>query len=370
MGWVNNNGNPSAPVWVVMEQPYAKDTDKNFIMSSGLGYVWRKMMTEAGIPDFYITCRRPDLDDKFSMRIIENEIEYYKPPIIIPIEEAGRFFCPELSKAPLSPRSRKVLKDNESEISKYAGSLLTSDRISYPHYIIPSYGPHTIAANWSLRDIVLSLDLGKVREELKFFREHGCLQPLPQRELIYDDFQDLDELLFRLRRFESAALISNDIETVYPRGKSQFKGHPGYPIVASFSDSPSYAISFDIFRKSIVETRELWRYLAKLIWEIPQVGQFFFNFDAYMYEMLGFRMDLTRCHDTVIRHHILWSCLPHDLQFQTRQYTREPYYKDEGHGWSLKNMKNLKRYNCLDTAVDMEVYLGQEEEFKEKPWLL
>jgi hypothetical protein len=54
----------------------------------------------------------------------------------------------------------------------------------------------------------------------------------------------------------------------------------------------------------------------------------------------------------------------------TRQYTREPYYKDEGHGWSFKDMRKLKRYNALDVTVTYEVYLAQEQEFKERPHLI
>jgi hypothetical protein len=54
------------------------------------------------------------------------------------------------------------------------------------------------------------------------------------------------------------------------------------------------------------------------------------------------------------------------LQFLTRQYTREIFYKDEGHSWNLKNMNKLRRYNCLDVCVTYEVYDEQEEEFKRR----
>ena len=85
--------------------------------------------------------------------------------------------------------------------------------------------------------------------------------------------------------------------------------------------------------------------------------------------MLGFRIDKTKVVDTMIRQHILWPELPKDLAFMSRQYTREPYYKDEGHGWNMKNMTKLKRYNALDTTVTFEVYLAQEKEFDERPYL-
>jgi hypothetical protein len=61
--------------------------------------------------------------------------------------------------------------------------------------------------------------------------------------------------------------------------------------------------------------------------------------------------------------------LSHKLQFMTRQYTREPYYKDDGHHWTLKYMDKFRRYNCLDACVTREIYDAQELEFNERPQL-
>ena len=88
-----------------------------------------------------------------------------------------------------------------------------------------------------------------------------------------------------------------------------------------------------------------------------------------VFESLGFNISLEKVQDTLLRHHILWPELSHKLQFMTRQYTREPYYKDEGHGWSVKYMDRLRRYNCLDVCVTYEIYEAQEQEFKERPHL-
>jgi len=63
---------------------------------------------------------------------------------------------------------------------------------------------------------------------------------------------------------------------------------------------------------------------------------------------------------------LLWAELKHTLQFQTRQYTREPYYKDEGHGWNIKDMRQLKIYNCKDTMVTYEIYECQLLELAER----
>ena len=130
-----------------------------------------------------------------------------------------------------------------------------------------------------------------------------------------------------------------------------------------------YGISFNLFRNSPRENNILWRALDDLLKRVPCLGQNFFNFDALFFESLGFNIPLEKVQDTLLRHHILWPELSHKLQFMTRQYTREPYYKDEGHGWSVKYMDRLRRYNCLDVCVTYEIYEAQEQEFKERPHL-
>ena len=362
---IHPKGSPSSQVWVIVEKPYAGDKDKNFLFSCGYGYIFDKMMREAGIPDYYVVSRFPDLDDPHSSHDIFSDLEHYKPPIIIPLEESGKFLCSELEK---KFSKKKNFNDKDSDIAKYAGSLLVSPHLSYPHYIIPSFAPDTIIKDWSLRDIVVSLDLGKCRSELDYFRKNGRLQPLPERTLKYE-IEDYEELCSYLERFEKSSLLSNDIETVYTNTKSAYYPHPGYPITIGLADSIDFGISFNLFREKKNETRDLFRRLFNLFRKVPQLGQNFFNFDLFRYEALGFTFDLGNVVDTLIRHHILWPELSHKLQFQTRQYTRQPYYKDEGKMWNMKDMKQLRRYNCLDVCITMEVYLEQEKEFNERPYL-
>lgn len=371
MPYIKHRGNPNSRIWVVVEYPYPKDAERGYLFSSGYGYVFEKMMNSAGITDYYVISRAPDTDDKFSKIIIENEVNHYQPPIILALEEAGKHFCPELKK---SEFTKKSLAEGESEISKYAGSLLTSSLLNYPHYIIPTYSPDSISADWSMRDIVISLDLGKARSELEYWRKHAYnLEPLPRRTLV-NDIRDFGELLGYLDRFARVEMLSDDIETVYPKKNknksSAYEHHPGLPVVCGLADSKNFGISFELFREDKDETRILWRKLQEVYDRVPFIlGQNFFNFDLYRYNMLGFRINPYRVRDTLIRQHILFPELEKSLQFMTRQYTRQPYYKDEGHGWSFKNMLSLKSYNCLDACVTFEVYEGQELEFDRRPYL-
>lgn len=363
---IHHKGSPTAQVWVVVEQPYAQDKDKKFLFSGSYGYVFDKMMRDAGLYDYYVISRRPDLEERSSFVIIENEINHYKPPIIIALEEAGKHLCDELHKKQI--KQKGVIDEGASDIEKYAGSLLQSPKISYPHYIIPSFAPDTICKDWSLRDIIVSLDLGKAKSELDFYHKHGHLEPLPTRDLKYD-IQDFGELLGYLEGFEKASLLSNDIENIYTSKKSSFYPHPGEIVTIGLTDRVDFGISFNLFREDEKETVKLWQTLQRLFKKVPQLGQNFFNHDLFRYEMYGFEIDSFFVQDTMIRQAILWPELPKSLQFLTRQYTRQPYYKDEGKQWNMKDMRKLRRYNCLDVCCTLEVFLAQEDEFKERPYL-
>jgi len=366
--YIHSKGSPSSSCWVIVDRPLTGDVDKGYLYSAPMGYVFDKMMQDAGINDYHVTCRRPDVDNVQSIANIEGKLNQYKPPVIITLGVAGKWLIKEMNP---KYKKAKYSEDQDSEITKYAGSLMTSGDLTYPHYIIPTFEPQDIIRQWKMRDIVVSCDLGKAASELAYWRANGTLQPLPQREHKID-FESFDELLFIIDSMLHSPIISNDIETVYPRAATKtspsqfYKILPGYPVTLGLADRIDYGISFDFFRESTVETRELWKHLQKLFWEVPQLGQNFFNFDACFFEMLGFRIPLEKCQDTLIRHHLLWAELKHTLQFQTRQYTREPYYKDEGHGWSMKNMRMLKTYNVKDVCVTLEIYQAQELELKER----
>jgi DNA polymerase I-like protein with 3'-5' exonuclease and polymerase domains len=87
-------------------------------------------------------------------------------------------------------------------------------------------------------------------------------------------------------------------------------------------------------------------------------------------EALGFSDGVHLCDDTLVRHHVLHPEMSHKLDFQVMQYTRQPFYKDDGRGWQLRDgMIKLKRYNCLDACCTLEVFEEQEHEFADNPSL-
>lgn len=364
-------GNPSSPVWVMVKKPLPNDVDKGYMFSSSLGYVFDKMMRDAEIADYYVTVINPlDPTDPAAPNTSgswESALHQYKPTIIIPLDSAGKNMLPEMHKK-FKPKKGENPED-ASSISKYSGSILTSPNYNWPHYCIPTIGPMDIVRQWKLRDVVVSCDLAKAATEIEYFKKYGKLNPLP----IIDakiDFECFDELLCILQSYENSEYVSNDIETIYPKAPTKtqpsayYKILPGYPITIGLAASTTSGISFDLFRESKVETRELWRVLYKLLKDTPSIGQNFFNFDSNFYEMLGFRLPLDKCRDTMILHHLLWPELPHKLQFLARQYTRHPYWKDEGAGWTIKNMRAMKVYNVKDVCVTLEIFDEQMKEIK------
>jgi hypothetical protein len=363
---LETKGSSTSDVYVLVERPLAADADKGYLYSSGLGYVFDKMMQNAGIPDYCVKALRPDLQDNNSCGNWLGAITQYKPAVIIPLDGAGKWLLDQLRVF----KNTKKTRDSDSEIAKYAGSVMQSPRLNWPCYIIPTYGPAACVKDWKLRDIVTSIDLGKAASELAYFRANArTLEPLPQITSKID-FESFDELLYILDQMRGSEYISNDIETIYPRAPTKtqpsqfYKILPGYPITVGLATNTTFGISFELFRNSIVETRELWKRLAILLRDSFSVGQNFFNFDANFYEMLGFKLPLEHCRDTMILHHLLWPELPHKLQFLARQYTRQQFWKDEGAGWSLKNMAQMKRYNVKDVCVTMEIFYAELEEMK------
>lgn len=366
MPYIPHSGNPESKLWIVFERPFGSDTPKTELCSGGMGHAFKKMLSEANIDlaEVFLCSRKPDSENPTAVCSVESLLAHYQPPLILLVGEAASYFLPDL-------RPREGQDTFRTQLGKYAGSLLTSPNFSgWQHYAMPIASPDDLMKDWRERNVTTYIDLGKMKEELDYFKVNNSLKPLLVRELHFNEM-DTDEVLSYLNRFKSEPLLSEDIETCYPRKGSEYYGeYPGAPVTFGIAPSPTLGISFSIFRETPAATREVWKAMAGLHdGGAGIVGQNFFNFDSWFYSMLGFNLPLDRIQDTLIRHHVLWPELPHKLQFLTRQYTRQCFYKDEGKTWNMKNMSGLRHYNCLDVTVTMEVYLGQEVEFNLRPYL-
>ena len=375
---VSPRGSPKSRVWCITDTPYEKDGEKGYVFSCPYGFVFDKCWRDAGITESPFICSISSLDISsgnasgnsiVDFKGIISTLEQNRPPIICTLgKTATALFCPET--ATLESRKKGVQDEFETSLEKYAGSLLTCGDLSFEHYVIPLLKPDSVVNHWDYRFVYVNIDLGHIKEEVDFFDRNNKLQPLTKRELIVEPMYN--DLMTYLNDCLKVPLVSVDIETIRPLKStkiSELKGHPGYPYTVSIADSPYRGISFSLWDYTEDQTVKIFDELDLLLSSVPQVGQNYFSFDSHFLEALGFNLCLGRCQDTMLRHHLLWPELQHKLQFLTKQYTREPYYKDEGKGWSPKHKKKLMYYNTKDSTVTYEIYLGQELEFDDRPYL-
>lgn len=368
MSLIPNFGPETSPIWIVLDQPYNNDAPDNCILSGGYGYNFKKTWKLSGMSlnDIHIRSIKPTLGASYDeAKVLSNlltSIENHRPTLIIPLSDnILNYLVPDTTQ----------IKEENSSLRKWAGSLLTSKYILHPHYIIGSLSPEEVTKEWSYNEIQAFIDFGHVREEFEYYKKYGTIQPLPQRQLIVEpNYSDLISYLNSILHPTPLPYVSVDIETIRPKKKSFYYSlNPGYPYTIALAKSPKDAISFSLWDYTPEQCMVIWRLLNEILTKIPQIGQNYFSFDSHYLRALGFRLCLQQCRDTLIRHHILWPSLKHALHFQTRQYTREPYYKDEGKNFIVKYKKKFMIYNAKDAAVTYEIHDEQEKEFQERPWL-
>jgi hypothetical protein len=395
------NGDPESPIWAIIERPLPRDHEKGYLFSSAMGWHFFRICEEAGLPRPYVTCLKPEIDTMVNgakklyddTTIVEEFISnnclsdsifpgQHKPTIILLLGDVStvRFLPNTANRVKKTPSKKQkelgqsnVFTEDKASLDKYAGSILTSPYLDYSHYCIPTYDPWYVMDNWDYRDIQISIDLGHARQELEYYLQNKKLLELPARELITEPSYDiLMEFLWEVLDYKTREYpyTANDIETIRPVKNSRlYRGHPGYPYTNSFALSPYKAISYSFWDYTTSQLSQIWSITDAIYREVPIIGQNFFIFDFNHTNAMGFRVNINNIHDTMLRHHMLWPELSHKLQFLTKQYTREPYYKDEGKQWTPKQKKRLMNYNALDTAVDFEVFLREEDEFNERPYL-
>ncbi len=363
--YVGFRGDPRAPIWVVGEAPGADEDQAGVPFVGSSGRELDRMLSEAGL-SFGDICFvnpykvRPPLNDierfeetgitiKESEEQFYEELNDYKPAFIIPV---GGTALQILCGFTIDPR------DKESKISKWRGSLLSSEELSWSHFVIPNFHPAYILREWSDRDVAVFI-FRRVKEEFDYWRANGRHQPLPARELIVDpSFDESREYLRSLLNDDRP--ISADIELLARR----------VPICIALSNRRESAISVSYFDYPPREQAVIWKLIDELQRTKHIIGQNWTTFDANWVEALGFSSGVASCDDTLVRHHVLHPEMSHKLDFQVMQYTREPFYKDEGKGWTVREgLPKLKRYNCKDAACTLEVYEEQELEFAENPQL-
>ena len=368
LNYVGTRGNTNAKVCILGEAPGEKEDIKGLPFIGPSGYLLDKMLAEAGFRTSEVWFTNPiktrppnnkidRLDElgiptKMFLDQFWEELEHYKPTIIV---SCGK--TPTQLLCPFTKPKRIIKKQDEKKdgFGHWRGSLLTSPFITWPHYVIPIYHPAFVLRQYSEREICIFI-LQRAHEELMYYQQKKALQPLPIRSITTSPSFDIAST-FLQRCIASPNPISVDIELLRRK----------VPYTISFAISPSEAISLSFWNYPPNELTQLWRKMDAIFQTKWQIGQNYTTFDAHWLRALGFSVNLNLVHDTLVRHHILWPGLRHKLEFQTLQYTREIYYKEEGHSWTPKaGIDKLMRYNCLDTLVTYEIYNEQSKEFAER----
>jgi uracil-DNA glycosylase family 4 len=365
--FVGIRGDVLGPVCFVGEAPGANEEAEGKPFVGASGKELQRMAEEAGIdlgtswftnaykvrPPSNQVWRVSELgiDNSLFQNALYEEIEQYKPTIIIACgATALKFLCPGTTSK----------KDGEVKITQWTGSLLRSDRFGWDHYVVPMPHPAYILREWSDRPVAVFC-LARAAEELAYYRSHGKLQPLPERKILAEPSAD-DVLTFLHDADNSPRPVAGDIET-FRRNQND----TGFPYTMGLAVDSKYAVSFSLWDYPLPKLTRIWRSLDKILSTHKLIGQNWVTFDLPHLENIGFSPSPFLVDDTLVRHHTLWPEFPHKLQFQTFQYTREPYYKDEGKFWNPKHgKKGLMVYNAKDCLVDYEIWERQEEELDER----
>jgi len=362
--YVGTRGNTKSPVCCVGEAPGADEEREGFPFVGASGKELDRMIAEGGLrpSDVWFTnpykIRPPENDLRrlpelgIPTKLFEDqffeELNETKPTIILASGSTSlRLLCPETI-------SRR---DGTVKISQWRGSLLRSPHLGWEHYVLAVYHPAFILREWSERQLSVFC-YARASEELAYYRTHGRLQPLPERQLLVEP--PADTVIDYLREIlQSPHPTSVDIEMI----------KYAIPYTISFAKSPVDGISFSLWDYPVDKLRHIWRLIDTITRTKAQIGQNYLGFDAYWLEYLSFGVSPRLVEDTMVRDHVLWPEFEHKLQHLCFRYTREPYYKDEGKGWKPSEKKRLMRYNALDTTVTYEIYEAQQKEFLERPAL-
>lgn len=363
--YVGFRGNPRAPVWLVGEAPGADEDQAGVPFVGSSGRELDRMLALAGLSPNEVCfvnpykVRPPQNDLKrfsetgisveLSREQFFEELREYRPSFIVPVGGTSlSLLCPFTIDS----------RDKDSKISKWRGSILVSEELGWPHVVIPNFHPAYILREWGDRDISIFI-FRRVKEEFDWFRSCGRHKPPEERELIAQPSQgEIEGYLNECLAHDGPTSL--DIELLARR----------VPICIAASYHRRSAISISLLDGNPRDLLRTYRLIDRILRRGRVVGQNWTTFDANWMEALGFCPGIDLCDDTLVRHHVLHPELSHKLDMQIMQYTRLPYYKDEGRGWQLRDgMFKLKRYNCLDACGTLEVFEEQNSEFADNPAL-
>lgn len=242
-------------------------------------------------------------------------------------------------------------------IGKLRGSILSSSLLP-GRKLIPSLHPSTVQYG----DFIARYHIKRDFENAKIQSEFPSIKLRPRNYIISPSAEQSLDYISDLHKKKIP--VSFDIEVV------------GNEVdCISLAPSPDEAISIQTAHFSLTNQTMIWRLLGNLLYDknIPKIGQNLI-FDTQF--LLAHNSIQTRGEiwDTMVGHHLLYPDFPKGLDFLVSYHCRgEPYYKDEGKTWKLKDVgpdwEQFWLYNAKDAALTYEVWNEIEEEIKSPEWL-
>jgi len=363
-------GNPSAPICFVGEALGEEEAKQGLPFVGASGRELERMINEAGLSlnncwftNPYMT-RPPDnkLDRLHELSV---PVEVYLDAFWEVINTHRPTFVCALGATPLGILCPFTInkRTQTAAISQYRGSLLRSPSLGWNHYVVPSFHPAFLFRSWDERQNAV-LCLAKLNDEFNYWREHRTLQPLPQRQLISDPpADDAIDFLTRILQTSASTVVSIDIESIgVYRGEFKTPQRNRVPYVIGFSIDPGVGISIGLTEYERNKTAEIWRLVDKILTTKRQLGHNYYTYDIPWLSYIGFSVNTALIEDTLVLHHSLWPELSHKLEYLTFQYCREPFYKNEGKSWTVKEKDKLKKYNCKDVCVTLQCWNEMQKE--------
>ena len=221
--------------------------------------------------------------------------------------------------------------------------------------VVPCVHPSFVLRSWSAIERRLAvLDLRRVKGESKTPE----VEFLEREFLIYPSFNEammfMDECL-------SLSEIGFDIECMKTGGLGREMSCFG------FATSPLRAMCIPLHSKgkayfSESEELQIMQRTAQVLEasNVTKIGQNLVFDSDFVYTKFGILCKPIE--DTMIANKVRFPDFPKGLDFLTRHYTREPYYKDEGKEWGAvkaEHEADFFLYNCKDCAYVMEIFPEQ-----------
>lgn len=240
-------------------------------------------------------------------------------------------------------------------ITKYRGSILHG----YGTKVVPAYNPIQLNSYKGAEFIgyynkqIINFDFKRAYEE-----SNDPELNLPRRILtVCRNSAQLADFIYRHKHLTLPAI---DIEAINC-----------IPSCIGIAFTPNEGISVPLWNTHGIskipdsDMISIWILLGKLLASYDVVGQNL-KYDEDKIKRLGFTFKSV-ISDTMIKAFAINPELPKSLAFNTSIYTREPYYKDEGHNFDIKkqSLDDLFIYNARDACVTKEIDMKMDADIDE-----